>query len=134
VRRSPLAAALTALALACATSGPGRGYPPLPAGLSDEAGRAVLERFAAAVEEGRWPEAHALLSARWRAAYTPSRLATDYGGAGPSGREAAERVRAALAGGTPLRREALRAALPVGPGRAAALVAEEGGWRVDALE
>jgi hypothetical protein len=133
VRRTWLAALPIAAALACAT-GAGRPYPPPPEGLSDEAARAVLERFAGAVVVGRWPEAQALLSARWRAVYTPSRLATDYGGAGPTGREAAERVRAQLAGGTPLRREGLRAELPIGPGRAATLVAEEGGWRVDALE
>ncbi len=85
------------------------------------------------LEGGRWQEASRLLSARWRAVYTPARLAADYGGAGPLAREAAARVEGALAAGAPLAVEGGRAVLPVAGGRAL-LLWEEGGWRVDALE
>jgi hypothetical protein len=94
----------------------------------------VLERFAAAAEDGRWEEAYALLSARWRARTSPARLEADWRASGPVGPEAAARVLALLRSGAPLtvgRREAL---LPVAEGRRARLVAENGGWRVDALE
>lgn len=124
-------ALLAAAALACAGA---RAYPPLPQGLDDAAARASLERFARALEASRFDEAHALLAARWRAAYSPGRLALDFGGAGPAAREAAERVLAALAAATPLELGAERARLALGGGRAAVLVAEGGGWRVDALE
>lgn len=124
----------TVLALGCAGGGAAGRLPPPPAGRSEDAARAVLGRFAAALEGGRWDEAHALLAARWRAGYTPARLAVDFAGAGPAGRECAERLRAALAAAAPLAREASRAVLPLGAGRAAVLVAEDGGWRVDALE
>src|SRR5512140_3048553 len=98
------ALALTAvLACACASGG-ARPYPPPPAGLDDAAAREVLDRFARALQAGRFDEAHALLSTRWRQAYTPGRLALDFGGAGPWGREAATRVAARLAAGEPLLR------------------------------
>jgi hypothetical protein len=126
--RSPLLAA--ALALACASARPAT----VPSGSSEGAAREALARFAAAVEAGRWPEAYALLSARWRAAYTPSRLASDARGAGPVCREATERVRALLEAAAPLSGEGSRRVLPVGSDRAAVLLLEEGGWRVDALE
>ncbi|HET8541492.1 MAG TPA: hypothetical protein VFL83_16565 [Anaeromyxobacter sp.] len=126
-------AALAAAALACATAGPRRDAP-LPAGLDDGAARAALERFARDLQEGRFEDAHRLLSARWRDAYTPGRLAMDFGGGGPAVREAAARVRAALSDGGPIERDGPRARLPVGEGRAAVLVAEGGGWRVDAIE
>ncbi|HET7824547.1 MAG TPA: hypothetical protein VFK90_04405 [Anaeromyxobacter sp.] len=132
MRRIPPAfAVLAAAALACAGARP---YPPLPEGLDDGAARASLARFARALEASRFDEAAALLSARWRAAYTPGRLALDFGGAGPSAREAAERVLAALDARAPLEMSGGRARLPVGPGRSAVLVAEGGAWRVDALE
>lgn len=118
-------------ALACAAP---RAPAPPPARLDDAAAREVLRRFTAALRDGRWPEAHALLSDRWRAAYTPARLATDAAGAGPAGREAAERVAALLAEGAPLRAEGTSRALAVGEGRRARVVAEGGRWRVDALE
>lgn len=130
--RPSVLAALAACALACA--GAARPFPPPPAGTDDAAAREVLARFARALEAGRFDEAHALLSARWRAAYTPGRLALDWRGAGPSAREAAGRVAARLAAGEPLRREGAAAQLGVGPGRAACVVAEASGWRVDALE
>jgi hypothetical protein len=134
VRRIPsfcAAAAAAAVWLACA--GP-RPYAPLPEGLDDGAARAALSRFARAIESSRCDEALALLSARWRAAYTPGRLALDLGGAGPSAREAAARVLAAVEARAPLELSEGRARLPLGPGRAAVLVAEGGAWRVDALE
>lgn len=130
-RAARIRAALAAAALACSGARP---YPALPSGLDDGAARAALSRFARALEAARYDEAAALLSARWRAAYTPGRLALDFGGAGPSAREAAERVLAALDARAPLEVEGGRARLPVGPGRAAVLVAEGGAWRIDALE
>lgn len=94
----------------------------------------VLDRFAAAVEEGRWREAWPLLSARWRAQTTPARLAADWTASGPVGPEAAARVRALLASGTALAVGPREATLAVGEGRQARLVREPEGWRVEALE
>jgi hypothetical protein len=131
--RPRLAAAALAAALACATGGP-RPDAPLPAGLDDGAARAALRRFATDLKEGRFEDAHRLLSPRWRDAYTPGRLALDWGGAGPAAQETAGRVLAALARGAALEREDGRARLPLGEGRAAVVVAEGGGWRVDAME
>jgi hypothetical protein len=130
-----LAAVLLAV-LAAACSGPrgARAFPPPPEGTDDGAAREVLGRFAGALEAARFDEAHALLSARWRGAYTPGRLALDFRGAGPAAREAAAQVRARAAAGEPLVRSPEGARLPVGGGRSALLVAEAGGWRVDALE
>ncbi|MGC3998303.1 MAG: hypothetical protein QM767_12845 [Anaeromyxobacter sp.] len=95
----------TALALGCASLPPGppaeRPVPP-PLGLGEAQARQVLARFVDAGEAGRWDEACALLSARWRAVYTPGRLAQDQAGAGPVAREAAARVKAALAAGAPV--------------------------------
>lgn len=104
------------------------------AGAPGAAAEEVLYRFCEAVEDGRFAEAHALLSARWRGAYTPGRLALDRAGAGPAAAEAAARVRAALDARVPLALEGDRAVLPLGGGRAAVAVAEAGAWRVDALE
>jgi len=132
VRRPLRFAALAAAALGCATAAPRA--PDLPAGLDDGAARASLERFARDLEQGRFDDAHRLLSARWRDAYTPGRLAMDFGGGGPAAREAAGRVLAALSAGSALERSGGRARLPLGDGRAALLVAEGGGWRVDAIE
>jgi hypothetical protein len=125
-------AAAAACALACA--GADRPYPPLPTGTDDGAAREVLSRFARALEAGRFDEAHALLSARWRAAYTRGRLALDWRGAGPAARDAAARVIARVEARAPLERSAGAVRLPVAAGRAARLVAEVDGWRVDALE
>jgi hypothetical protein len=94
----------------------------------------VLGRFARALDAGRFEEAHALLSARWRAAYTPGRLALDWRGGGAAAREAALRVVARLEGRVPLERDGASARLRLAAGRAALVVAEPGGWRVDALE
>jgi hypothetical protein len=127
-------ALLVAAALAAACAGAGRPFPPPPAGRDEEAAREVLRRFARALEAERFDEAHALLSARWRAAYTPGRLALDWRGAGAAGREAAARAVARVEARAPLERSAGAARLPVAAGRAALLVAEADGWRVDALE
>jgi hypothetical protein len=126
-----LVVVLAAASLACAVARP---HPPLPEGLDEPAARASLARFAGALQAARFEEAHALLSARWRTAYTPGRLALDLGGAGSPAREAAGRVLAAVGGGASLDLSGGRATLPLGVGRAAVLVAEGGSWRVDALE
>jgi hypothetical protein len=132
VRRACSTLALAALA-ACAGPAAER-LPPLPTGRTEAVARETLSRFARALQARRWPEAYALLSGRWRSAYTPSRLGVDYEGAGPLGREEAERILALLAAGAPLAPQGERLALPVGAGRAALLVPEGDGWRVDALE
>ena len=126
-----LLALAAAGALACA--GAARPPPP-PTGTDDASAREVLRRFVVALDAGRFEEAQALLSARWRQPYTPGRLALDLRGAGPSAREAAARVNRLLAAGEPLVHGPGTARLPVGAGRAATVVAEPGGWRVDALE
>jgi hypothetical protein len=123
-----------ALAVALACAGGETRPPPPPTGLSVADARAVLARFSGAVEAGRWDDAHVLLSARWRARYTPGRLATDWRGSGAVGPEAAARVGRALAAGAAPRVEGARAVLAVDGGRAAVLAAEDGGWRVEALE
>jgi hypothetical protein len=128
----PAALALAA-GLACATAAP-KGDGPLPAGLDERAARASLERFARGLAQGRFEDACRLLSARWREACTPGRLALDYGGGGAAAKEAAGRVLAALSSGAALERGDGRARLPLGEGRAAVLVAEGDAWRVDALE
>lgn len=131
LRRAPLL--LLALLAAGACAVPAARWPSGGAAPAEGPG-AVLARFAGALEAGRWAEAHALLSARWRAVYTPQELAVDFAGAGPAVHEAAARVRAALAAGTPLHLDGGRATLALAPAGAAALVAEASGWRVDALE
>lgn len=134
-----LAAFLLALAAACATPhpaarpGPATGVVAAP-GPDQQDARAVLLAFAQAVGRGRWAEAWPLLSTRWRTATSPGRLAADYRGAGPVAREAGERVVVLLQAGAPLEPAPGGLRLPVGPGRAARLVEEPGGWRVDALE
>jgi hypothetical protein len=127
-----LLAVVAAAALGCASAA--ARFPPPPAGTDDAAAREVLGRFARALEAGRFEEAHALLSQRWRQAYTPGRLGLDYRGAGAWGREAAARVTARLGAGEPLVRGPGWARLPVDEGRSALVVQEAGGWRVEALE
>jgi hypothetical protein len=133
-RRTALCLALLGAAcLACATDSArtGGAAAAVPQATQDPA--AVLSKFVDALEAGRWADAHALLSARWRAAYTPSRLASDFGGAGPLAREAAAHARTALVARASMQIADGRASLPVAGGRAL-LVAEAAGWRVDALE
>jgi hypothetical protein len=100
----------------------------------DRAPAAVLQAFAAAVEQGRWDAAYALLSARWRARETPARLASDLAASGSVGRDAVRRVRALVGAGAPVRQSGGVATLAVGTGKEARLVQESGAWRVDALE
>ena len=128
MRALPAACLLLA---ACAGARPPDG--PDPAGPAAEAGQ-VLGRFATAVREGRLDQAWPLLSSRWRARSTPATLAADLAASGRVGPEAAERVQALLAAGRLPAVEGERAALAVGEGKAAVLLLEGGGWRVDALE
>lgn len=126
----PAAALAAAALLACAGGGTSaRGAVP-----GEDAARETLRRFALALRAGRFDAAAPLLSARWRAAYGPGRLALDWAGAGPSAREMAERVLARLDAGERMVRSGTRAALPISPSREAIVVAEDGAWRVDALE
>lgn len=127
-------AAVLAAALATGCAAAPVAPPPLPAGRSDVAAREALRRFAHDLRDRRFPDAYALMSARWRGAYTPARLAADWEGAGPIGRDETDRVLALLDAGAPLLRRGDALELDVGPGRAARLVPEDGGWRVDALE
>ncbi len=131
--RAALIAALAAAGLACAAAHV-RPWAPLPAGLDEYAARETLRRFAVALEAGRFEEAHALLSARWRAAYDPARLALDFAGTGPLSREMAARVLARLAERAPIDSSNGRATMRLGGGGEAVVVADAGSWRVDALE
>ncbi len=130
----PLAPALAALLLAACAAGPSPRSPgPAPASPAAAAAD-VLWRFAAAAEAGRWEEAWPLLSARWRAATTPGRLARDWKESGPIGPEAARRALALLRAGDLPVVAGREATLAVAAGRRARLVAEAGGWRVETLE
>ena len=131
MRVSSAAAGALLLSLACAAPGPAPVSPPAAA---EGDARAVLDRFSAAVSAGRWDEAYPLLSAKWRARATPSRLASDLAASGVVGREAVERVRALLAVGSPVPENGDVATLAVAGDKAARLVREGGAWRVDALE
>ncbi len=129
---SRASALLLALALACAGARP----PGASNGAAPRAAAAAraLARFAEALDRGRWDDAWALLSERWRGRLTPALLAGDYAAAEPVARRAAERVRALLAAGAvPALRDG-RAVLPIGEGKAAVLLEERGDWRVDSLE
>jgi hypothetical protein len=130
VKRLSLAVLLCALA-ACARA-PLRAADGAAAAVQDPA--AVLARMVSALEEGRWDDAYALLSARWRSRATPARLQADWRASGPVGPEAAARVAALLRGGASLQVGTREAVLRVGEGRRARLVREDGAWRVDALE
>jgi hypothetical protein len=91
--------------------------------------RLALERFAAAAEGGRFAEAQALLSARWRERLTPARLAADFA------LEPLALRRLSLAAASRLRLvEPGRAEAALGEGRTLVLVEEPGGWRLDRLE
>jgi hypothetical protein len=144
-RLAPLAVALAGLACASVSAAAGGA----PAAGGEEAGpraappaapqgeaRAALARFALALREGRWTDAWAMLSAPWMARLTPERLAADWRESGPIGPRALARVEAALAAGLPVALEpgGQGATLPLGEGKAAVLVLEDGRWRVAALE
>ncbi len=124
--------ALALAALACA-SAPARPWPPFPAGLGEEAARETVQRFASALEAGRFEEAQALLSARWRAAYDARRLALDFSGNAPA-RSMAREVLARLAvGQAPVRASGGRATVRLEGAGEAVVVAEGGSWRVETL-
>jgi hypothetical protein len=135
VNRAPLAVAVLLAAALASCAGPGRGAGEggLPAGLDEAAARKVLARFAEALEARDFERAHGLLSSRWRALTTPARLARDFEGASALATEAAARARRE-APSCPVRLAPGSARLVLGEGREAALVAEGGVWRVDALE
>src|SRR5262249_50277587 len=91
----------------------------------------VLARFIKASERGDFKTAYGLLTARWRARYTPDRLAQDFARE-PLAKERLARARAALERGpTTHGNEAL---FPVGNGRAVVVLREEDGYRVASLE
>jgi hypothetical protein len=91
----------------------------------------VLRRFLDAAQAGDFAKAYRLLSARWRAQYTPERLARDLA-VEPQGKERLARARAALE--TPLQLEGDAARFPLGGELAVKLVREQGTFRVDSLE
>jgi hypothetical protein len=144
------AIATAALLAGCATTSSGAlggpaGGPAGQVGTGDRTDPAseaaeVLGRFTTALRAGRFGEAWPLLSTRWRERTTPEQLAADWRGGGSVPAEAADRVASLLASGArpalaPARPGQPRScALAVGPGRAARLIEQPGGWRVDALE
>jgi hypothetical protein len=91
----------------------------------------VLSEFLDAAERRDFSAAWTMLSARWRARYTPARLQTDFD-AEPQVKERLARARAALAGPWKVERDA--AALGLGEGRTLKLEREGELWRVAALE
>ena len=131
--RALLAAA--ALLAACAPARPlPPPNPPDERRSPDEPG-AVLEAFVAALDQGRFEAAYALLSARWRARETPARLASDLKASGSVGEDAIRRARALLSAGARTQRPRPDlAVLDIGANAAARLVREGDLWRVDALE
>ncbi len=133
LRSAALLALVALAALACA-SAPARPWPPFPAGLGEDAARETLRRFASALERGRFEEAQALLSARWRTSYDARRLALDFSGNAPA-RSMAREVLARLASGVPpVSVSDGRASVRLDGAGEAVVVAEGGAWRVETLE
>jgi hypothetical protein len=91
----------------------------------------ALAEFLDAADRRDFPAAWTMLSARWRARYTPARLQSDFD-IEPQVKERLARARAALAG--PWRVEKDSAALGLGEGRTLKLEREGELWRVAALE
>ena len=91
----------------------------------------TLSEFLDAAERRDFPAAWTMLSARWRARYTPARLQSDFD-AEPQVKERLARARAALAGPWKVDRDS--AALGLGEGRTLKLEREGLLWRVAALE
>jgi hypothetical protein len=116
----PVAAiAIVALAPACAAT-----QRPPPAA-DDATPRAAATRFLEAVEAGRWDDAYALLSARWRERLTPERLAADRRQGGALAKDHLDRARIALRGEPSISGDEARF------DKALRLVREADGWRVD---
>lgn len=91
----------------------------------------VLRGFVAAARARQFDVVWGLLSERWRTRATPASLEVDFD-AEPLAEVRLRHLEAGLGG--PLRIEAARAQLTLGPGRALVLVREDAGWRVDRLE
>jgi hypothetical protein len=109
-----------------------RAAPELGASLSPSHGPAeVLSRFLSAAEQGDFKAAYALLSARWRAHYTPERLAADFARE-PLAKERLARARLALSRGPQAQGD--ETLFPLGDGNAVVLRREEDGYRVASLE
>jgi len=91
----------------------------------------ALEQFVEAVERGDFVAAYDLLSASWRARYSPDRLKEDFDRE-PLARERLDRAKRAL-GGHALFKEQT-AEYPLGDGKAVRLVREGGAYKISALE
>jgi hypothetical protein len=98
---------------------------------SDADVQKALTDFLDAAERRDFPTAWTMLSAKWRARYTPTRLQTDFD-AEPQVKERLARARAALGGTWKVERDS--AALGLGEGRTLRLEREGELWRVAALE
>lgn len=91
----------------------------------------MLARFVAAVEARDFTTALELLSRDWRQRYDAARLERDFA-AEPLGEARVRRLRQRLEG--PMELSGAAALLPLGDGAQAALVVEQGGWKIAALE
>ncbi len=97
----------------------------------DEAARAVVAHFLAAVDAGDFDAVFADLAAPWRARYTPARLKSDFA-AEPAVAERLARIRAAIGGAWVSTMAGPQ--LPLGDGRALKLQREGAALKVAALE
>lgn len=109
---------------------------PLPvpgptAGDPREAARAALARFIAAVEARDFAVALEFLSQDWRRRYDVARLERDFA-TEPLGEARVRRLKTHLDG--PMDLAGAAAVLPLGDGARAALVVEQGGWKIAAIE
>jgi hypothetical protein len=100
-------------------------------GVSSAEVQQALTEFLDAAERRDFPAAWTMLSARWRARYTPARLQSDFD-AEPLVKDRLALARAGLAG--PWQVEKNSAALGLGEGRTLRLEREGELWRVAALE
>lgn len=97
----------------------------------DEAARALVAHFLAAVDAGDFDAVFGDLASTWRARYTPARLKADFG-AEPSAVARLQRIRAAVNGAWETTLAGPQ--LPLGDGRALKLLREGGALKVAALE
>lgn len=97
----------------------------------DEAARAVVTRFLAAIDAGDFEAVFADLSSALRARYTPARLKSDFA-AEPAAAGRLQRIRSALGGAWVS--TVAGPQLPLGDGRALKLQREGGALKVAALE
>lgn len=117
----PLVAIVALATAGCATTQ----RPPAPA--EEDTPQAAATRFLDAVEAGRWDDAYALLSARWRERLTPERLAADRQQGGALAKDRLERARLALREAPATQADEARF------DGALSLKRESGGWRIDGL-